>query len=890
MKLISCYVAHFGKINNFTYDFQDGLNTILEDNGWGKSTLSAFIKAMLYGMEYSSKKKKLIDRRHYMPWDGSVCSGNLCLEVAGKRYRIERSFGKTDKDDSFELYDMDTGLKSADYDENIGEQIFKVDSDSFEKSINIPQLNLATAMTDSLNAKMGNLTAAKDDISNFDAALKKVQEAKSDYLRNSKINPGKLSAVKAELSACKEDYDRLPGIMSGFEAQTNLVAQKEQRLEELTRQRNKLAEKIKLQSQREQELGAYKNQKESLEHERRTLSELDDFFSAGLPDEEQLSAIEQCDRDMAVHEQALDNLDMDSKRGMKAFAKPFIGGVPTDDEFAMYNRLAAKLSELKAKAENARLSEEAQGQLTELKLFFGRLVPTEEQLTDMEKNVAQLVKLEDRISQSKERLEELQNKEQSEAAEDDGKPRLGLGIIIEIVLLVGFVIIAIAFIPYTSSQDGIMVVAAAIIAAVADLLVLVTSIHRNRHSRLQQEQNHRQHQQEAEQDLQDNQTKYQELNEELEEFINNFPLEGEGGLQENIHEIRRNLDRYEHLLNEEKALGKNAEGFLDELADVQLELFTKLQPYAEAYGINLYDMGGEYDFLVQLKKDADKYVKYMQDMEAMAHHENALRDMRARVDQMLAKYPVTKGISRSEQIHEIRNKSNEYRAISARKENLEAGIREFEAQHEQGQEINSVHELQERQSELEEQILDLNGQITQDRDNLNHTADEIERLGDTAEQIDRLQDQAAEYKQQSELLSMTGELLQKARENFLLKYMQPLQSGLHKYLAMLDTSLQEGNELKVSDIELDMDLNVKISIAGATKTADYMSQGYQDLMSLCARLALIDVLYQEEQPLIILDDPFTNMDESKIRQGVELLHTLSQSRQIIYFTCHSSRV
>ena len=42
MKLISCTIENFGKLNNVTYDFSGECNTICEDNGWGKSTLAAF--------------------------------------------------------------------------------------------------------------------------------------------------------------------------------------------------------------------------------------------------------------------------------------------------------------------------------------------------------------------------------------------------------------------------------------------------------------------------------------------------------------------------------------------------------------------------------------------------------------------------------------------------------------------------------------------------------------------------------------------------------------------------------------------------------------------------------------------------------------------------------
>ena len=41
MKLISCTIENFGKLNNVTYDFSGECNTICEDNGWGKSTLAS---------------------------------------------------------------------------------------------------------------------------------------------------------------------------------------------------------------------------------------------------------------------------------------------------------------------------------------------------------------------------------------------------------------------------------------------------------------------------------------------------------------------------------------------------------------------------------------------------------------------------------------------------------------------------------------------------------------------------------------------------------------------------------------------------------------------------------------------------------------------------------
>ena len=120
--------------------------------------------------------------------------------------------------------------------------------------------------------------------------------------------------------------------------------------------------------------------------------------------------------------------------------------------------------------------------------------------------------------------------------------------------------------------------------------------------------------------------------------------------------------------------------------------------------------------------------------------------------------------------------------------------------------------------------------------------------------------------------------------------MQPLQNGLHKYLSLIDGPDGTKSGYAIDDFELDMDLNIKLTYSGSTKGAEYLSQGYQDLVALCSRLALVDVLYPEEKPILILDDPFTNLDDKKIKESLKLLHTIADERQTVYFTCHDSRL
>ena len=42
MKLISLYIDNFGKLSDYSFDFSKTLNSLYEENGWGKTTLTVF--------------------------------------------------------------------------------------------------------------------------------------------------------------------------------------------------------------------------------------------------------------------------------------------------------------------------------------------------------------------------------------------------------------------------------------------------------------------------------------------------------------------------------------------------------------------------------------------------------------------------------------------------------------------------------------------------------------------------------------------------------------------------------------------------------------------------------------------------------------------------------
>jgi len=149
MKLISCYIENFGTLSHYSLNFSEGLTVIKEANGFGKTTLAAFIRTMFYGMPRASKNLSKNDRKRYMPWQGGKFGGNLIFESNGKQYRIERFFGVTPNQDTFSIIDLKTKKKSSRFSLNVGQDLFEVDSDSFERTTFMPQQYQETSLTTS---------------------------------------------------------------------------------------------------------------------------------------------------------------------------------------------------------------------------------------------------------------------------------------------------------------------------------------------------------------------------------------------------------------------------------------------------------------------------------------------------------------------------------------------------------------------------------------------------------------------------------------------------------------------------------------------------------------------------------------------------------------------
>lgn len=198
MKIVSVNVVAFGKLSNVNINFTDGINLLQQSNGFGKSTLCAFVRAMLYGLNYSYKTVEGVranDVTKYMPWNSTQkFGGSMQIYHEGKTYRIERFFGNTARTESVQVVDLSTG-KQLDI-ANVGEYFLGLTVESYHRSTYLPQEYVEIASNENFDAKLANLV--QDSTQNYDDIQAKLRNYKKTF-RYERGNGGTIYTLENEV-------------------------------------------------------------------------------------------------------------------------------------------------------------------------------------------------------------------------------------------------------------------------------------------------------------------------------------------------------------------------------------------------------------------------------------------------------------------------------------------------------------------------------------------------------------------------------------------------------------------------------------------------------------------------------------------------------------------
>ena len=203
--------------------------------------------------------------------------------------------------------------------------------------------------------------------------------------------------------------------------------------------------------------------------------------------------------------------------------------------------------------------------------------------------------------------------------------------------------------------------------------------------------------------------------------------------------------------------------------------------------------------------------------------------------------------------------------------------------------FENIKVITESEENIKKEIEKYNHEIDKVVDEKNQIKNQIEVLENKIDDNEYLENDILSLKEEIDnleeryvILKNTEELLKKSKDSFSSSYLKSMIDGFNKYLSIIDD-----NKLKTA---VDTNLNVKIEVNGSQKEIKNFSAGYKDLIYICMRFSLIDALYNDELPFVVLDDPFVNLDESKTSKALEIMNEFSKKYQVIYFSCNSSRI
>ncbi len=174
-------ITAFGGIKDKSFIFSEGTNVIYGLNEAGKSTICAFVCAMLYGMNKPLKTDNRVDlRQRYIPWDTQVASGSLEFTYNDEEYIVERKFGKTKRSDRCVLRYLKNWKECTSINvESLGMELLGLSEESFVKTVFMGQLETKIyGKDDEILKKLSNLSTTGDEEVSFGKINKILSEAK----------------------------------------------------------------------------------------------------------------------------------------------------------------------------------------------------------------------------------------------------------------------------------------------------------------------------------------------------------------------------------------------------------------------------------------------------------------------------------------------------------------------------------------------------------------------------------------------------------------------------------------------------------------------------------------------------------------------------------------
>ena len=846
MKLLSYHIENYGKIQNMDGRFDGMLTEFCEKNGHGKTTMASFIRAMFYGLPtYTTKTKAFDDRQHFYPFNGGKFGGNITFEMQGKVYKIERFFDKkSNKGDECKVY-ADGALYMG-FGEDIGKAVFGLDEESFKKTVFITADEIEIEATHGINEKLNRDVLGSAD-NDFEAAVDALDKAKKE-LKAARGNNDLISAKKTEIV---ELTARIQNLQDMGEGLTDQYLERER----LTKEIVELEDALKSASEYNlvvQKWETLDNLSVQVDQKRQALAEYQEKYPQGTPTEEERQTLRDCAQEEAKLLGALQSTSFgeDKEKTLAELAQKFASGVPTEKEIAEKQQMLVEMATVTAEVDALKNRPQTDGEKALSQRFAGG-IPTEEALT------AKRAKLEE-YKHKDAQLKELHNALVNTPTPQTTKGGVGKWIcfLLAAVCLVGCV----ALLIYQQYFRGIgFAVVGAGLAASGVFMHTQGGTNRASNGDMTVK-------------IASAQAEMRVLEEELRAFTVPYRYYSEAGVVYDFTVMEQDLRAYQAQQQAAEDATQKIENATQKITSMQSEV----REYLTQYGENG-------DLQDGLHKLLSTYQALLADQAAAS---DQIKDVRARIEacqersqNILKTYGLSTDVGTMDGLNGLEVDCKRWGELRADMEKIDVKRSTYK-------EANGLTERPETRAqdtdELHGNLSTLRKQLADCDKRIAEIEREVEKLPDAENDLEQAEEKLEEYKKKHQLLTDVIDALKGAEKTLQDRYVAPIRDRFSHYTDLLEKVLGE-------KISMDSDYRVKFERGGEDRSDRHLSAGERSLCALCLRLALIDNMYEGEQPFIVMDDPFVHLDEEHLHRVADLLGTLAQERQILYFCCHSSR-
>ena len=884
MRLLSAHIENFGRLSDEDFVFEKGLNSIVRENGTGKSTLAAFIRIMLYGFDAEGKRSALEnERKRYVPWQGGVYGGSLTIEVGDKNYRIERTFDeKKAAGDSFALYDADKNLPSQDYSDSIGDELFGVDAQSFRKTVFVGQLSCETEVTSGISAKIGNVSDDAMDMASYESAmtaLKKELDSLTPNRKTGEIN--RLSREEALLDVSARGKDTLQHTID--EVSEELDREYAAR-DELKEKQLYLHEEIKKLGEINETKAAgerYLVLKENARRAKETLDREAEYFPGEIPDGQELSDFLRRSNDLTALKRDVENgaFSPDEAAQYERLSRVFWEGSPSDDEIRLTYEKLNRMEELREKSAYMKLSQAEEERLEGLENIFAEHMPDEAQIINLEAKWAERMTKKAALPAQEAAIRIMEQKDKGNGA------RLIIGVLISLIAAV--ISGVAAYMLYSQAAGTLALVAGGVFGVVFVVYYFVFVRPGLKAAASNDEYNELADRIEADREFIDR------TDEEARNFLELVDIRfDEDTFSADIVRIQDMAIKYSELL-------RRKEEYADTLNDPQSrELSAQIRQFIMRYNPGFPADARLEEGMDELTRDCSvfeglksRHAAHKAASDRFYKEKNAILNY---IEDMGFRMEADVGAKISDiRDHRLSydNAKNAYDAavgaVSAfEKENPELIGEIARIDEETDGNPADMEKLNRDFEELGKHIDECETNIRAYREQLRAEGEKLEKACNDEDKLMELREKKAALQRRFHIISLARKGLEAAYTEFCAKYMDPVKNAFDRYYAMISDDEKE--------YELDANLSLHLKEMGKNRELGFLSPGHRDAVGLCRRLAMADAMFDakavdSEIPFIILDDPFVNMDDAKLAGAKAFAHSIADDYQIIYLTCSKGR-